>query len=181
MKPGRVARRATVVVAAAGMAAAAIAAAAASASRSPAYCSLPAAPANPAWAFHVGAPIFGARGAYAHGRGTLGGSTASGQICQVDRVPASTDRQIILTVTRGHIVHRGGVVVGGVLGTLLVLPVRVLSTTDPRCAAGTRGTVTLVNSYNGVHKDSVKLAFPRSCRDHDHYYRGRQVVVVVPR
>ncbi len=165
----------------AGIAAAVISATSGAASVPAAYCPLPPGPANPSWGFHVGAPILGTHGTYAHGRGTLGNGRASGEICQVDRAAGLPDRQIVLSVTAGTAVPEHAVVVSGVLGNLLVLPVRVISTTDGHCVVGTHGSVTLFSSYNGVHKDNVKLALPRACRDHDHRYSGPQVVALVPR
>ena len=156
-----------------------IAAAAGAASVPPAYCSLPTGPANPAWGFHVGAPITAAKGTYAHGRGTLSGEHATGEICQVDRTAGSPDRQIILSVTHGVVVPQR-VTINGVLGRRMALPVRVASSTDSRCRVGTHGTVTLFNSFNGVHKDSADFSFARACRDHDHHYSGPNVVAVVP-
>jgi hypothetical protein len=147
----------------------------------PAYCSLPAGPSNPAWAFHAGEAITSASGSYAHGHGTLSGDRAAGAICQVDRTPGSPDRQIILAVTGGTVVPQHGVAIGAALANRMTLPVRVSSSTDRHCAVGTRGTVTLVATYNGVHNDSVQFAFPRACRDHDHRYAGPQVVAEVPR
>ena len=158
-----------------------IAAAAGAASVPPAYCSLPTGPANPAWGFHVGAPITAAKGTYAHGRGTLSGEHATGEICQVDRTAGSPDRQIILSVTNGTVIPQHAVTVGGVLGSRMALPVRVSSSTDPSCRVGTKGTVTLFSSYNGVHEDSADFSFPRACRDHDHHYSGPRVAALVPR
>lgn len=157
------------------------AAAAGPAGEQPAYCSLPPGPATPVWGFHVGAPIQGMRGTYAHGRGTLTGSRATGQICQVDRSAGGPDRQIILTVAGGAVVPQHAVTIHGSIGNRMVLPVRVAATTDPRCAVGTRGTVTLFSSYGGPRLDAVQLAFSGACRDHDHHYSGPQVVTEVPR
>jgi hypothetical protein len=168
------------VVLGTGIAAAAISSAASVASVPAAYCPLPSGPANPSWAFHAGAPIQAASGTYAHGRGTVSGGHASGEICQVDRSAGSADRQIILSVTHGRVVPQHAVTINGVLGNRMSLPVRVSSSTDPRCHVGTRGTVTLFSSYNGVHKDSAEFSFPGACRDHDHRYSGPRVVALVP-
>lgn len=100
---------------------------------------------------------------------------------QVDRTPGPRDRQIIMSVTGGAVIPRHAVVFDGALSNQMTLPVRVSSSTDRRCAVGTKGTATLVATYNGVHNDSVQLAFPRACRDHDHHYTGSRVVALVPR
>ena len=163
-----------------GIAAAVVSTATSVASVPPAYCSLPSGPANPSWGFHAGAPIQSANGTYAHGHGTVSGGHASGEICQVDRSAGSPDRQIILSVTHAAVFPQHAVTINGVLGNRMSLPVRVSSSTDPRCRAGTRGTVTLFSSYNGVHKDSADFAFPSACRDHDHHYSGSRVVALVP-
>ncbi len=151
------------------------------AAQQPAYCSLPAGPANPAWGFHAGAAIQAASGTYAHGNGTLSGTRATGKICQVDRTAGASDRQIILTVTSGAVTPVHGATLGGAVGNRMVLPVRVASTTDARCRAGTRGTVTLFASYSGARDDVVQFSFSRACRDHDHAYSGPSVVALVPR
>jgi hypothetical protein len=58
--------------------------------------------------------------------------------------------------------------------------VRVTSSTDPGCAVGTVGRVTLFASYNGVRSDSVQFFFPAACAGHDHLYHGPQVNNQVP-
>lgn len=151
------------------------------ASTKPAYCSIPAGPANPAWGFHVNAQITAPSGTYAHGHGGYSGGHASGQICQVDRTPGTPDRQIILSVTSGPALLQDRISVGGNLANRLTLPVRVASSTDARCRVGTRGKAVLTSTYNGVHKDTVVLSFPKACRDHDHDYSGPRVVVLVPK
>jgi hypothetical protein len=146
-----------------------------------AYCPLPAYHGSQAWGFHAGVPISAAAGSYAHGRGSLQGEHAGGAICQVDRVAGSPDRQIIVSIGHGAVTPEHAVTVGGVLGNEMRLPVHVVSTTDPRCKVGTNGTVTLFASYNGVHRDSVRFAFPKACARHDHIYSGSGVVALVPR
>jgi hypothetical protein len=151
------------------------------ASRPVAYCNLTSGPTNPSWAFHVGAPITKPTGTYAHGRGTLSGQTASGKMCQVDRVRTGPDRQITLAVTHGGFTLQHATTVNGVIGNRLQVPVRVTNSTDPRCHVGAHGTVTIFASFNGVHKDSVRFAFPKSCARHRHDYSGPAVVALVPR
>ncbi|MGO9820358.1 MAG: hypothetical protein ACLPTJ_06890 [Solirubrobacteraceae bacterium] len=146
-----------------------------------AYCPLPAYHGSQAWGFHAGVPISGATGSYAHGRGSLVGAHAAGAICQVDRVAGAPDRQIILSIGHGAVTPQHAVTVGSALGNEMRLPVRVTNSTDPRCKVGTAGTVTLVATYNGIHRDSVRFAFPRTCGRHDHLYSGSGVVALVPR
>ena len=62
----------------------------------------------------------------------------------------------------------------------MVITVRVRTSTDRRCLAGTIGRVTLFASYNGVRSDSVRFVFPASCASHDHLYHGPQVNNQVP-
>ena len=151
----------------------------AAASRQPAYCTIPTKDYSP-WGFHTGQPITGATGSYAHGHGNFNPSarTASGIMCQVDRVKNASDRQIILRVS--HFVHYSHTaVMWGYPGNLVKLAVRVKQSTDPNCPAGTSGLVTIFASYNGVHQDSVKFWFPGACRSHRHLYHSQSVVTNV--
>jgi hypothetical protein len=136
----------------------------------------------PPWGFHTGAPISGATGSYARGHGeiNLAAKTVSGILCQVDRVRHQPDRLIILTVEHHLVYHSHHAVKWGVPGNIMKIIVRVRSSTDPHCRAGTHGRVTLFASYNGVRSDSVQFAFPPTCDDHDHLYHGRQVDNQVP-
>ena len=146
-----------------------------------AYCPLPSLHGTEAWGFHAGAPIKGSSGSYAHGHGSLQGHSATGSICQVDRVAGTPDRQIVLSVGHGTVTPRHAVSLDGVLGNEMRLPVRVASSTDSRCRVGTTGTVTLFASYNGIHEDSARFSLRRSCASHDHDYTGSSVVALVPR
>jgi len=136
----------------------------------------------PPWGFHTGAPIAGAIGSYARGHGdvNLAANTASGILCQVDRVRRQPDRLIIMTVEHRLIYHSHHAVMWGVPGNIMKIIVRVQSSTDPRCPVGTLGRVTLFASYNGVRSDSVQFTFPPACSDHDHQYHGPQVNNQVP-
>jgi hypothetical protein len=136
----------------------------------------------PPWGFHTGAPITGATGSYARGHGDidLAANTVSGTLCQVDRFPGRPDRLIIMNVEHRLIYHSHYAVMWGVPGNIMKIVVRVQSSTDPRCAVGTVGRVTLFASYNGVRSDSVRFTFPEACRDHDHLYHGPQVNNQVP-
>jgi hypothetical protein len=136
----------------------------------------------PPWGFHTGAPITGATGSYARGHGDidLGNNTVSGILCQVDRARHERDRLITMTVAHHLISHSHFAVMWGVPGNIMKIKVRVQSSTDPRCAVGTRGHVTLFASYNGVRSDSVQFFFPAACKGHDHVYHGSQVNNQVP-
>jgi hypothetical protein len=131
------------------------------------------------WAFHAGGPITGPTGSYAHGHGGLAGGSVNGVICQVDRVSGAPDRQIVVSVTK-LIRHQHAVSRPGNLGNLMTVRVKVKSSTDPKCKVGTRGTVSIYATYNGVHADTVQFSFPRACRRHRHSYSGPGVVALVP-
>jgi hypothetical protein len=136
----------------------------------------------PPWGFHTGAPITGARGSYARGHGdiNLAANTVSGILCQVDRSPRQPDRLIVMTVEHHLVYHSHYAVMWGVPGNIMKIIVRVKSSTDPRCKAGTVGRATLFASYNGVRSDSVQFRLPAACQDHDHLYHGAQVNNQVP-
>lgn len=136
----------------------------------------------PPWGFNTGSPITGATGSYARGHGeiNLNANTVSGILCQVFRVRNKPDRLIIMTVKRHLVYHSHHAVMWGVPGNVMKIIVRVTSSTDPGCKAGTLGRVTLFASYNGVRSDSVQFTFPAACRDHNHLYHGPQVNNQVP-
>ena len=147
------------------------------------YCSqIPIYQGTPPWGFNTGKPISGATGSYARGHGNinLSKNTVSGILCQVDRVRHEPDRLIIMTVKRHLVYHSHYAEMWGVPGNIMVIKVRVKSSTDSRCKVGTVGKVTLFASYNGVRSDSVKFKFPAACKDHDHLYHGPQVNNQVP-
>ena len=68
----------------------------------------------------------------------------------------------------------------GVPVNIMKIIVRVKSSTDSRCAVGTKGHVTLFASYNNVRSDSVQFFFPRACERQSHLYHGTQVNNQVP-
>jgi hypothetical protein len=147
------------------------------------YCSsVPIVQGIPPWGFHTGEPITGATGSYARGHGEidLDANTVSGILCQVDRVRHQPDRLIIMTVKRHLDYHSHYANLWGYPGNIMKITVRVKSSTDPRCAVGTIGHVTLFASYNGVRSDSVQFFFPEACKDHNHLYHGSQVNNQVP-
>ncbi|MDQ6803512.1 MAG: hypothetical protein M3065_00800 [Actinomycetota bacterium] len=134
------------------------------------------------WGFHGGQPITGASGSYTRGHGSIGltAHTASGIICQVDRVRHAPDRQIILSVGHHLIYASHHAMMFNVPGNIMKIDVRVKSTTDPNCPVGTRGQATIFASYNNVHEDSVLFSFPAACKNHRHRYTGPSVVTNVP-
>jgi hypothetical protein len=147
------------------------------------YCSqVPIVAGIPPWGFHTGSPITAATGSYARGHGdiNLDASTVSGILCQVDRVRHRPDRLIIMAVEHHLVYHSHYAQMWGVPGNIMVIIVRVTSSTDPRCKVGTHGRATLFASYNGVRSDSVEFKFPRACQGHDHLYHGPQVTNQVP-
>jgi hypothetical protein len=149
-------------------------------SRRPAYCTIPTVAVSP-WGFHTGLPITGPTGSYAHGHGNfeLSSRTASGIICQVDRVRHAPDRQIIMSIGHHFRYYSHTAVKWGFPGNLIKLEVRVIRSTDPACPTGTPGKVTIFASYNGVHQDSVQFSFPTACRSHRHHYHSPSVVTNV--
>lgn len=136
----------------------------------------------PPWGFHTGPPITGVSGSFARGHGDidLEAKTVSGILCQVDRFRGQPDRLIIMTVEHHLVYQSHHAVMWGVPGNIMKIIVRVRSSTDPRCAVGTIGHVTLFASYNGVRSDSVRFRFPAACSDHDHLYHGPEVNNQVP-
>ena len=136
----------------------------------------------PPWGFHTGAPITGASGSYARGHGDidLTAGTVSGILCQVDRSPGAPDRMLTMTVERRLVSHSHSAELWGYPGNIMTIVVRVAASTDPACAVGTLGRVTLFASYNGVRSDSIRFSFPGGCADHDHLYHGPQVDNQVP-
>jgi hypothetical protein len=154
-----------------------------SAARAVQYCAqVPIVGGIPPWGFHTGAPITGSSGSYARGHGDidLAAATVSGILCQVDRSRGAPDRLIIMNVEHHLVSHSHHAVMWGYPGNVMTIIVRVTSSTDPRCAVGTRGRVVLFASYNGVRSDSVHFIFPAACADHDHLYHGPQVNNQVP-
>ncbi len=117
----------------------------------------------PPWGFHTGPPITGATGSFARGHGNidLAADTVSGILCQVDRFAGQPDRLVIMTVEHHLVYHSHYAMLWGYPGNIMKIVVRVKSSTDPRCAVGTLGRVTLFASYNGVRSDSVQFTLPR--------------------
>ncbi|MGC9221441.1 MAG: hypothetical protein ACP5H2_08835 [Solirubrobacteraceae bacterium] len=146
----------------------------------PCFAEVPPAPGNPQWGFHTGAPISSRNGSYARAEGdvNLRAGTISGTICQVN-VSGGVQHLIVLKPTRvlSHS-HTGDLY--GHLGNLMVVAVRVSSTTDRQCRTGVVGKMTVETTYNGVHESTVAFSFPAVCQRHRHVYHGPQVVALVP-
>ncbi len=85
-----------------------------------------------------------------------------------------------MTVEHQLVYHSHYAVLWEFPGNIMKIIVRVTSSTDPQCAVGTRGRVTLFASYNGVRSDSVQFKFPAACKAHDHVYHGTEVENQVP-
>jgi hypothetical protein len=132
----------------------------------------------PPWGFHTGPSA----GSYARGHGdiSLSANAISGVLCQVLRVPGQGDLEITMTVKYHLVSHSHVAVMWGYPGNLIKFNVIVHRSTDPQCAVGTVGHVTLFGSYNGVRSDSVHFIFPAACADQDHLYHGPQVDNQVP-
>jgi hypothetical protein len=126
--------------------------------------------------FRVSWPAAGHPGARGHGKVNLRARTVSGIMCQVNR----NGRSILVSVGHRLLYSSHHAVRFGVPGNIVRAPIRVTKTTDPKCRAGTRGKLTVFASYNGVHRDSVQLSFPRACKSHRHRYSGASVVTNVP-
>jgi len=147
------------------------------------YCSqIPTVGGIPPWGFHTGPPITGAAGSFARGHGDidLAANTVSGILCQVNRFRGQPDSLIVMSVQHHLDYHSHYAVRWGYPGNIMVITVRVRTSTDRRCRVGTIGRVTLFASYNGVRSDSVRFVFPASCASHDHLYHGPQVNNQVP-
>lgn len=129
----------------------------------------------PPWGFHTGPYTGSPSFAKGHGNINLQANTVSGVICQQDR--AGT---IIMSIKRHLVYHSHYARMWGYPGNVMKIRVRVRSSTDPGCAVGTVGRVTLFASYNGVRSDSVQFFFPAACRDQDRLYHGILVNNQVP-
>jgi hypothetical protein len=114
----------------------------------------------PPWGFHTGPFTEGKSFAKGHGKIDLNAKTVSGVICQQDR--AGT---IIMTVRHHLRYHSHYAMKWGYPGNIMKIKVRVLRSTDPKCAVGTVGRVTIYGSYNGVRSDSsqVNVQVPPPC------------------
>jgi len=127
-------------------------------------------------AFRAGWPNSVHPGSRGHAKVNLARRKVSGVGCQVNRDGTG----ILVSIGHRLLFASHHAVMFGVPGNILKTPVRVTKTTDPNCAVGTHGTLTVFASYNNVHKDSVQFAFPAACKSHDKRYTGPSVVTNVP-
>jgi hypothetical protein len=139
---------------------------------------IPAGSGIPPWGFHATQSFPGEGSEFMWGWGDVNLNTKwiSGRICQVGRAPAS----IIAIKVGPHIsYHSHYAEMWGYPGNLIKTSLEVTASTDPACAVGTRGHITMYASYNGVRSDSMQFFFDAGCSDQDHLYHG-QVVAQVP-
>lgn len=147
----------------------------------PCFSQIPPFAGNPQWGFHTGPPLTGKNGSYARGLGDVMLSTGSisGTVCQVN-VVHGVDRLLVLKPDGRVIYHTHHATLGGHLGNLMEVDVKVSSSTDKSCKAGTVGRMTVDATYNGVKDATVQFVFHGGCASHSHLYRGSQVAALVP-
>jgi hypothetical protein len=127
------------------------------------------------WAFSATLPSF-----YIHGRGSFSSGHAKGSLCEQSSSRARASTQLVLGAgPRGSLAR--GITRAGVLGAELVLALTVTQRNAPGCPKATRGSLTLFSSYNGVHRDSVKLHLGGGCAGFSHSFSGAGVRVSLPR
>lgn len=137
------------------------------------------------WAFTESGPPSGSHpgiaSSYTHGRGNWSGGHASGTACHEDGLTGGHgSRELVLKIV-GSARLSPGITRMGLRGVALELKGTVSASSDPACATGTHGTVTLFASYYSVHRDSLQLRFTGGCSDHDHAYTGSQLHVLLTR
>jgi hypothetical protein len=140
---------------------------------------IPAGSGIPPWGFHASQSFpQGGRGfAWGWGDVDLNTSSISGRICEDIHGPASR-----ITIKVGpHISHQSHyAVMWGFPGNMIKTSLKVTASTDPACAVGTRGHITMYASYNGVRTDSMQFFLGAGCSDQDHLYHGEVVAQVPP-
>jgi hypothetical protein len=147
----------------------------------PCFSQIPPFAGNPQWGFHTGPPLTGKNGSYARGLGdvTLSTGSINGTVCQVN-VVNGVDRLLVLKPD-GHVLyHTHHATLGGHLGNLMQVNVKVKSSTDKKCKTGTVGRMTVEATYNGVEDSTVEFVFHGGCASHSHTYRSSQVAALVP-
>ncbi len=159
----------------------AVAAGPAAAGVAPCFAQIPPLAGNPDWGFHTGPPLTGKNGSYARALGEVNLSTGSisGTVCQVN-VVHGVDRLLVLKPDGRVIYHTHDATLGGHLGNLMEVDVKVSSSTDVRCKAGAVGRMTVEATYNGVEDSTVEFVFHSGCASHSHTYRGSRVEALVP-
>jgi hypothetical protein len=153
----------------------------ASAGVAPCFTQIPPFHGNPQWGFHTGPPLTAKNGRYARGLGNVNLSTGSigGTVCQVN-VVGGVDRLLVLKPTGRVIYHTHHATLGGHLGNLMEVDLKVSSSTDKKCATGAIGRMTVEATYNGVEDSTVEFVFHGGCASHSHVYRSSQVAALVP-
>jgi hypothetical protein len=133
----------------------------------------------PPWGFHASQSFPGGGSAFAWGWGdvNLATSSISGRICEDIHGPKST---VTLKVGPRISYQSHYAVKWGYPGNLVKTSLKVTASTDPACAVGTLGHITMYASYNGVRTDSMRLSFAAGCGDQDHLYHGHVVAQVPP-
>lgn len=133
------------------------------------------------WSFSDPAPPNGAgqriTNAYTHGRGSWSSGHGGGTICQQETI-AGTKSTVVLVVA-GPARLSTNVTRLGHLGVALRLSFTVSASDDMACPMGTTGSLTLFASYQGVHKDSAKLAFAVECTSHNGAFTGGMLHVLI--
>ena len=147
----------------------------------PCFSEIPPFVGNPEWGFHTGPPLIAKNGSYARGLGDVNLATGSisGTVCQVNLVNG-IDRLLVLKPDGRVIYHTHTATLGGHLGNLMEVDVKVSSGTDKSCKAGAVGRMTVEATYNGVEDSTVEFVFHGGCAKHSHTYRGSQVEALVP-
>jgi hypothetical protein len=140
---------------------------------------IPAGSGIPPWGFHASQSFPGGGSGFAWGWGdvNLSASAISGRICQEAHGPAS-----VISIKVGpHISYQShDAVMWGYPGNLIKTSLTVTASTDPACAVGTTGHITMYASYNGVRTDSMEFFFGAGCSDQNHLYHGEVVAQVPP-
>jgi hypothetical protein len=144
---------------------------------------IPAGSGIPPWGFHASESFAGGGSGFAWGWGdvNLGTSWISGRICQHLYGFAGKPASTIAIKVGPKISHQSHYAMKwGYEGNLVKTSLTVTSSTDPACAVGTGGHITMYASYNGVRSDSMQFFFDAGCSDQNHLYHGPQVVAQVP-
>jgi hypothetical protein len=144
---------------------------------------IPAGSGIPPWGFHASQSFAGGGDGFTWGWGdvNLGTSSISGRICQhlygFAGQPPST-----ITIKVGPRISDQShyAMMWGYEGNLVKTSLTVTASTDPQCAVGTNGHITMYASYNGVRSDSMRFFFDAGCADQNRLYHGPKVVAQVP-
>jgi hypothetical protein len=143
---------------------------------------IPAGSGIPPWGFHATQALPGGRSGYAHGWGNidLDASTISGSICQYVSRPSAATRAIAVRLGPRISYHTHEGHMWGYAGNIVITNVTVTASSDPTCAVGTHGHVTMYASYDGVRSDSIHFVFATGCPDERTLYHGAAVDAQVP-